>query len=612
MGFVIGYGWGYVPTQTERSVGYPGGSSPRLVEYLHRAARHILRSMKHMPRKRFRFFILPTIPVPKFLKADLKKMDDFIVLLRVTPKITRLHYLDEVSDILLFVFTALWVIVALLTIILQIPFLKLLKFFSSVFHLLVGALFFGIPIPPSQQPLYLGFWILVLLLMASIWLLSLTRRAFQGLRGLRQLHRMAPEQQREFALDKFLRVSLPFWLSPSITYDPKPEDVLAVLREHEQATEEKTQAIASALAPADAQPQEQKEQSLEQKEQPSLSMLVSITHCLSFSLLGPDGKRMTMVLTNVAAALLGFFATREPGAWITKEEATNQLEISEAENAFAMQRYRTNNQIIGRARKEGLLPAPKRQGEAEEDQEAEQTEAQSEDETDAEDSATMQETPPDKVEINLFENQIEGQISSWRLTPRCNVEIFPFLTALYRKVVEAQALPLSDQPASLELEQLRLGCHRVKEEYGEGFLSDHMKKGYIWPWALPLYKQYRDQCLSILVYANQRERAYLETCQTDREKSEVIEQIAQLYGWQALVDTGLDLKGRGGASERDMARCLFYYGKVKKKSAARAIYRRYCALRTRIEPSWIPGEALQQQVDEVLAPSGKDSRSRNH
>jgi hypothetical protein len=565
--------------------------------------------MKHMPRKRFPFF---PIPVPKFLKADLKKTDDFIVLLRITPKITLSHYLDEMGNLLLFGITALTVVVTLLLFILNTAFSSLLHFFSGVMHLLVLSIFFHIPVPASQASYVSLFYLLVGMLVATVWLFSEGRKIVRELRGLRRLHRMTPEQQRAFALNKFLRISHPLWLSSSITYDPKPEDVLAVLREHEQATEEKTQAIASALAPADAQPQEQKEQSLEQKEQPSLSMLVSITHCLSFSLLGPDGKRMTMVLTNRAACLLGFFATREPGAWITKEEATNQLEISEAENAFAMQRYRTNHQIIGRARKEGLLPAPKRQGEAEEDQEPEQTEAQGEDETDEEDSASMEETPPDKVEINLFENQIEGQISSWRLTPRCNVEIFPFLTALYHKVVEAQALPLSDQPASLDLEHLRLGCHRVMEEYDEGFLSDHMKKGYIWPWALPLYRHYRDQCLSILVYANQRERAYLETCQTDREKSEAIEQIAQLHGWQALVGTGLDLKGRGGASERDMARCLFYYGKVKKKSAARAIYRRYCALRTRIEPSWIPGEALQQQVDEVLAPSGKDSRSRNH
>lgn len=501
-------------------------------------------------------------------------------------------------------------IVTLLLFTLSTNFSTLLHFFSHVLHLLVLSLFSHMPIPASQALSVPLFYFLAGFLIAAVWLFSEGRRAVRELRGLWLLHRMTPEQQRAFALNKFLRISHPLWLSSSITYDPKPEDVLSVLRKQEQATEERTQAIASALAPADAPSEEQEEQSLEREAQPALSMLVSITHCLSFSLLGPDGKRMTMVLPTRSASLLGFFATRERGIWIAKDEAIDQLEISEAENAFAMQRHRTNMQIIGRARKEGLLPTSEHQGEAEERQESEQTEAPDEDETDAEDSATIEEAPPDQAEINLFENQIEGQISSWRLTPRCNVEIFPFLTAFYRKVVEAQALPLSDQTASLDLEQLRLGCHRVMEEYGEGFLSDHMKKGYIWPWALPLYRHYRDQCLSILAYANQRERAYLETCQTDREKSEVIEQIAQLYGWQALVGTGLDLKGRGGASEHDMARCLFYYGKVKQKSAARAIYRRYCALRARIEGYWEPGEALQRRIDEVLASSGKGSRSR--
>lgn len=103
-----------------------------------------------MPRKRFPFFTLPPIPVPKFLKADLKKADDFIVLLRITPNITLSRYLDEMGNLLLFTITMFTLIVTLLLFTLSTNFSTLLHFFSHVLHLLVLSLFSHMPIPASQ------------------------------------------------------------------------------------------------------------------------------------------------------------------------------------------------------------------------------------------------------------------------------------------------------------------------------------------------------------------------------------------------------------------------------------------------------------------------------
>ncbi len=170
--------------------------------------------------------------------------------------------------------------------------------------ILAGAL--GTPVPPAQQKGVLYFWLLVLLLAGAVWILSQTRRAFRDYRGLRQLHQMPPQQRSAFALQKFLHISLPVWLSPSITYEPTPEELLTVLGQREQTLASQIQAIASALTRKGGAEEEQ-------EKRPSIRFYLTRTDRLLLSLLGPGGKEFTMELTGAWASLVGFLATRIPG-----------------------------------------------------------------------------------------------------------------------------------------------------------------------------------------------------------------------------------------------------------------------------------------------------------
>lgn len=555
-------------------------------------------------RKQFPFFALPA---PKFLTTKLKTVDDFVVLVRVTPNITRFSYVDSVNYLIIF---SLYSFIMLLTWIVYVLSKAPIVLFTFLRHdgwILLANLYTNYTIPIPLQNYALLFWGTVAFVFGTIWIFAQARRFLHEFLALRKVHTMSEAEVRDFSLKRFLRVSLPLWMSSSVNYEPTAEELLKLLREREQATESQTQAIASTLEDAT--------QEDEQDEQSSLSMLLTLTSSLSLSILAPGDKRVTIVLTDAVVSLVGFLATRTKGIWITKEELFKQVYDPGKESAFAMHRKRANAQIIKRTQAAGFFPQKESEdtsqssGDSQSFQNAPQIEVE-----DTDDSQENEENQvPDMeagAEIELFKNQIQGQTSSWQLNNNCNVEVFPFLTDFYQKVVTAQALPLLEAPAVLTLEQLRQGCHHVMEEYGEGFLASHMKKGYIWSWALPLYQQYQKQCLFILAYANQREREYLDTCKIRSERYEVVEHIAQLYGWQAIVAAGRDLKDGGVSSEQDIERCLTYYEKVKKKSAARATYQRYCELRSRINPTYEPGEALKKRAEEVLSATGKTAQSR--
>ncbi|MBA2391405.1 MAG: hypothetical protein H0V70_01515 [Ktedonobacteraceae bacterium] len=554
--------------------------------------------MEQKQKKRFPFF---TIPAPKFLMADLKKMDDFVVMVRITPKITLLHYIERTLYLTAFFIYSFLIIIQVLYIALNVPLLKLLAFVLHNGGVIIASMR-GTPILPTQQQGVLYFWLLLLLVVSTIWILSQTKRAFRDLHGLRSLHRMTPQQRSEFALQKFLRLSLPVWLSPSITYDPTPKELLTVLREREQAITGQTQAIVAALVEDDDAEEEE-------EEQPSFHFLLTLTDRLSLSILGSSGKQLTIRLNDAGASQVGFLATHGQGEWTAREEFFKKyLYTIGQDNLFTRHHKRTNAQINARAQKEGFFP----QRAVEQDQENTDVDTSSalsnEDEHDEETAAT-EEQENQHEEINLFEHKKEGLDSFWRLTPLCSIEVFPFLRSFFQQVKRAQALP--EDPTLLSLEELRQGCHHLMEEYGLGFLADHIKENDdLWHWALPLYQEYREQCLSILNYAIVRESTFLETLTDPKEKHAVITSIAQLYGWSAIVATGLDLKDGGLFSEEDIKKSLSYYGQMRKRSDAKQVYQRYSELRSRVDPSYIPSEELQTLVDAVLYPKRNSSRSR--
>jgi hypothetical protein len=542
------------------------------------------------------------LPAPKFLHKDLKTMDDFVAIVRFSPVITVYQYVNTILYVLFFCLASFSMLVDFLYLLLIIPPLKLLLFMLSYSWLILTGGFRGATSSPSSLQRFLFFLGLSIALFSAIWILAQTKQALRDLRGLLFLHRSTPQQRSQFALQRFLRLSLPSWLSSSITYEPTAEELLAVLRTREQATEDQTQALVETFADED-QGDEKAE------EAPSLSMLFTITHEANLTILDATGKRVTIKLTPTEVSHLSFFATQPPGTWISKEETRRVLFNRKKTSVFGTQRLRLNQHVIQQARAAQLLPASA---------EHETTDIQEDDDNssslplmprkeedavgDEEDTTTL---PEESLEINLFEHTMEGQRSLWRLNSHCSVSIFPFLSEFYPKVVRAEALSLFEAEDMLSLEQLRQGYHRLRDEYGEGFLADHMKKGMMWPWASKHYKEFQRQCLFILAYANERTRKHLDTCQTREQRRETTEFIAQLYGSQALVAVGIDPDTQAQSSEHDMERCLFYYGTLKKKSAALAVYERYCDLQIQIYDTYQPGEALKQRAEKLFSTSRK-------
>lgn len=570
--------------------------------------------MEHTPNKHFPFF---TLPGSKFLNKELKKVDDFVVMVRVTPKITVFNYIDTLVYLIGFLGFSFIMLIELLYIVTAASFPTLLAFLLRNGGILVSSTVSGTPIPPAHTLGVLLFMGFLLIIWGAFWLSLQTRRAIRDFRGLRLLSRTDPHTYAEVSLQKFLRVSLPGWLYPLVNYKPTAEEFLTVLRAREQATEEQVED--STLLPESNGDEEAKE------ERPSLSILLSITHQIALSFLAAGGKQVKIILTPAFISLIGFFATRERGVWTAKKEVDRTLFPRKNNNVFTTQRERIDTLIITQAQEAGLMLAeestdnePEKHEEyvsspvlgSNEDDPALGKEEEAEEREEEIDETEEGKTPQEKEHpFTLFEKRMEGKRSFWRLISQCHIEIFPFLSDFYTKVIQTQALPLVEASEPLSLEQLRQGCHRVKEEYGEGFLASHMKPGHLWPWAQSFYAQFQDQCLSILTYANEREREYRKTCQDRKEWRASTEQIAQLYEWQALVGVGINLKRGGDRSEHDMERCLFYYSKVKQISAARASYERYLALRTRIDEYYEPGEALKCRVEEVLIAS-KASRPR--
>ncbi len=567
------------------------------------------------PARRFPRF---RVPAPRFLVSELTQVQELVILLRVRPQITIVNYTQTLLLLVFWASAVFSMACSLLELVVSGTFLLLLPVLQQSGWQLFLSLFTGTAALSPRLRLYAGvFWLLLGLFAGFLWMIGQNRRAYREWRALRRMHTMSAAERAHVSLQQFLRVSLPFWASYTLDEQPTADTLLTLLREREQATAQQTEALS-----ADLSGEEQGEDAA------SVNTLLTVTHHLSFSLLGPDGRRMTMVFSHAVAPLVGFLATREPGTFVVVRELHTQVYPDGNEGSFAIHRARANQQVLSEARRAGFFAetddeeASGEQGTSKarsqeqdeatfEQQAGEQTPSprladEDANEQDAgEDTRPAQENKEEAGPITLFDHEGEGQRSSWRLSHACQVEVFPFLQRFYATVVRAQAQALPAEAEMLSLQELRQGCHRLMDEYGDGFLATHMRKGYIWPWALPFYRAYQEQCLAILSYVTQRERDHLATLTTAKEKMPVIASIAQLYGWRALVATGLDLKDGGVPAEQDMERCLFYSGRARKYSAARAIYRRYVKLRARIEPTYEPGDQLSTRAQEVLASAKK-------
>src|SRR5579884_3556032 len=187
--------------------------------------------MKHNLRKQFSSFITP---IRTFLNAKLATMDDFVVVVRLTPKITILNYTEGIGYLITFFCYTFLIALQLLSIVLNVPFSALIRFVLLNGQWLVSPLL-DVSIPPAHRLGVFSLCLLIGFFFAMVWIAFQARRAFREFRGFLQLRRMTPQERSSFALQRFLRVSSPAWLSASITYEPTLEELEAILHEHERA-----------------------------------------------------------------------------------------------------------------------------------------------------------------------------------------------------------------------------------------------------------------------------------------------------------------------------------------------------------------------------------------
>lgn len=283
------------------------------------------------------------------LMAEIIKVRDFVVLVCISPKITIYNYVHDGFYLLILCCSLFVMLCLLLAIVLCNPHQWLVVFERS------GGLFFvslfrggTFDAPPQRQRDIFLIWSILFFLGAVLWFLLKCRSGFRDFIGLLRLHRMTPQQRTELALQKFLHMSIPTWMSYTISYKPTPTELLKVLREHEQATTPLIQAIADALA------QENIED--EDEDRPSFNLSLFITDCLICDMTEPGGKHMSLEINDSVVPLVGFFAVQDRGKWVIRRDVFKQVYDPGKEQAFGVHRDRANTQIIKHAQKAGILP----------------------------------------------------------------------------------------------------------------------------------------------------------------------------------------------------------------------------------------------------------------
>src|SRR5215472_3367459 len=166
--------------------------------------------------------------------------------------------------------------------------------------------------PDAVHSKYVDYVILCLVWIAvTVGLFFLTRKAFRELRGLLVYSRADSSQASQLYVSKFLKISLPVWLYPSVVDAPSPTTVLDLVQGvqgQKSTTEAWSREVATALEDA-------------QKEvPPAIRIRLSLAEKLTITLSGLDGKQISCTLQTPAwVPLLAYLAIQNPGEWVQRD-----------------------------------------------------------------------------------------------------------------------------------------------------------------------------------------------------------------------------------------------------------------------------------------------------
>src|SRR6266487_4636803 len=171
------------------------------------------------------------------------------------------------------------------------------------------------------------------------------------------------------------------------------------------------------------------------RETPSCTILISLSDHLTISIMSQDGKQETTQFKNNSwVAILVFFALHNKGEWIPRDTVVKNVYGAENGHLLALHTSRINAQVNQVAEDAGFLDE--------------------------------QEFEENVGKLDLFEQDENDPRHLWRLSPRCEIEIFSDLTALYEQILAAQA-----GQVPLHRDALRRSCHQIMERYGKGLLA---------------------------------------------------------------------------------------------------------------------------------------------
>jgi hypothetical protein len=372
------------------------------------------------------------------------------------------------------------------------------------------------------------------------------------------------------SVSRFVRISAPLDLAPVVIDAPSLTSVLDLLQDRINLSRPLSEILVDyALAET------------ETREQTPITIRISLSHLLIITLIGPDGKQEICFLKNDAwVALVVYLAIQPRSMWMPKDTVLNTIYggIEDAQYSLCKLHIRRIHRFLAENAKEaGLLPD---QGGGTEG----------------------------SLDITLIEHDPRDKGHPWRLTPTCQVEIFPRMGVLYQQV----RLATEGKAPLLTLEELYSRCEEMMQEYGRGFLADHQPWHRTWRWARDLYLEYRNMCLHILDYAIQRARNTLtETELAPDERSQALGKIAMLYKWFALAASGLIPKEE--QAEQALQESLAIFLELKDITAAEDAYQDYAESLAQKGEMWRPQATTEELWERVMAQATASRRfQRQH
>ncbi len=334
---------------------------------------------------------------------------------------------------------------------------------------------------------------------------GLLRDAWRDFRSVFLFSRKSSPPARPPSASQFMRISPAMGLSPTVIDAPSLTGVLDLLQD--PAGQEPP--LGAAIAD-DAQAQAEK------AEESRTHIRVTLSHTLTITLCGADGKQETCSFKNETwAALVAYLAMQPKGRWIPKNTVLLTIYGGEQAEQYSLCKLhirRIHRFLQDLAADAGLLPSEQHEVEG-------------------------------CPSLELIEHLPRDRSHPWRLAPACEVEVFPNLSSLCHQL----QFEKRSQVHLLRWADFYRHCELAVEEYGKGLLTDHQPWHRTWRWSKGCFIEYRDMCLRVLnsALASGRERLGDEQLPPN-EHAELLNQLATLSRWSALAAIGLVPEGRFG------------------------------------------------------------------